>query len=121
MRLVIDFISLSGAAQSSGGPVQPTVILNSQVGGGASNLFYFSPPQSTTVTSQFYMSEKTVIYADSLSVGPAFAGYTPTFLVFNVVISGHLVSLSAVPSVPVGTPVSRPAPMPGVVAPPLKR
>jgi hypothetical protein len=119
MRLVIDFMSLSGAAQSSSGPIQPIVILSAQVGGGASNLFYFQPSQSTTVSGQFYMSEKAVIYADSLSVSPAFSGYTPNFLAFNVVISGHLVSLSAQPSEPIATPVSQPAPMPGIVAPPL--
>ena len=121
MRLVIDYMSLSGAAQSSSGPVQPIVILNTQVAGGTSNLFYFEPSPSATVSGQYYMSEKTVIYADSLNVSPAFSGYTPTFLAFNVVISGHLVSLAPQPSEPVAVPVSRPAPMPGVVAPPLKK
>ncbi len=117
MRLVIDYISLSGAAQSNSGPIQPVVILNAQLDGGASNAFYFEPPQSATVSGQYYLSEKTVIYADSLTVGPAFSGYTPSFLVFNVVISGHLIPLPSDPPPVVGPLVNRPVSMPGIVAP----
>jgi hypothetical protein len=92
-RLVIDYISLSGAATTIMGPnLQPIVILSSSVAGGPSSLYYYAPVQSTTDPGQFYHSEKTAIYADSLAVGPAFAGYEPNFLSFNVVISGHLIS-----------------------------
>jgi hypothetical protein len=117
MRLVIDYISMSGAAQSNSGPIQPVVILNAQVGDGASNAFYFEPPPSATVSGQYYLSEKTVIYADSLNISPAFSGYTPSFLVFNVVISGHLIPLPSDPPPVVGPLINRSVPMPGIVAP----
>ena len=92
-RLVIDYVSLSGAAGTTGAYIQPIVILNSSVAGGPASSFYIAPQQSTVAPGQFYKSEQTTIYADTLSVGPAFAGYTPSFLVFNVVISGHLISV----------------------------
>jgi len=90
-RLVVDFVSLSGAAETSGSYVQPIMVLSSTVGGNNSN-YYFAPTQSTTVPGQYYSNTQTIIYADSLSVSPAFAGYTPSFMAFNVVISGHLIS-----------------------------
>lgn len=91
-RLVIDYISMSGAAQSPDGPIQPIIILQAQNAGSASNLFYFAPQQSSTVPGQFYDAKQTTIYADMLSVGPGFSGFSPSFLGFNVVISGHLVT-----------------------------
>jgi hypothetical protein len=95
-RLVIDYISLSGAAQSVVNnqvePIQPIVILNATVAGGTQNLFYFAPQQNNQLSTQFYMAQPTTIYADTLLVGPAFAGFAPTFDTFNVVISGHLVA-----------------------------
>ena len=91
-RLVIDYVSMSGAAQTAGSYVQPIVILSSSVAGGSSNLYYIAPEQSGTVPGQYYHTEKATIYADSLSVSPAFAGFTPSFMSFNVVISGHLIS-----------------------------
>jgi hypothetical protein len=121
MRLVIDYVSLSGAAQSSGGPVQPIVILDTQVSGGSDNLFYFGPSQSGTVSGQYYMSQPAVIYADTLNVSPAFAGFTPSFLSFNVVISGHLIPLTAGPVAnPLGGRSGEPIVLPGIVAPPLE-
>lgn len=92
-RLQIDYVSISGAAQSTSGPIQPIVILNTTLGTGPSNLFYFAPPQDSQggqLSSQFYMSQQTTIYADTLLVGPAFAGFSPSFDIMNVVISGHL-------------------------------
>ncbi|HEY2859228.1 MAG TPA: hypothetical protein VGJ21_12480 [Terracidiphilus sp.] len=120
MRLVIDYVSLAGSAQASSGPVQPIVLLNTAVADNQSGTFYFAPNPSTLATTQFYSSEKTVIYADTLFVGPAFAGYTPSFMSFNVVISGHLIPLmseSAGPSP--GGNIGRPVVPPGIVAPPL--
>lgn len=93
MRLVVDYVSISGDAESSQGAVQPIVILNAALTGGSANLFFIAPTQSNLVSTQFYHNEQTVIYADTLSVGPAFAGYTPSFMSFNVVISGHLVKI----------------------------
>ena len=91
-RLVIDFISFAGAAQTAGLYVQPIILLNSSVAGGPASVYYFGPTQSSTTAGQYYANNGVTIYSDSLSVGPAFAGYTPTFLSFNVVISGHLIT-----------------------------
>lgn len=92
-RLVIDYISMSGAAGTAGAYVQPIIILSSTVSGNPSALYYFGPPPSATVPGQYYHTEAVKIYSDTLSVAPAFAGYTPTVMSFSVVISGHLVSI----------------------------
>jgi hypothetical protein len=94
-RLVIDFISMSGAAQTSGAYVQPIIILSATLQGGSQNLFYFAPLQDPNVPGQYYSSQQTTIYADTLSASPAFAGFTPTFMSFSVVISGHLIAAPA--------------------------
>jgi hypothetical protein len=91
-RLVIDYVSLSGAAQTSGAYVQPIIILNSAVAGSSSALYYLGPNPSTTTPGQYYLAQPMTVYADSLQVSPAFAGYTPSFMAFNVVISGHLIT-----------------------------
>ena len=91
-RLVVDYVSMSGAAQTTGAYVQPIVILSSTLSGGSQNLYYFSPDQSSVAPGQYYRAQQTTIYADTLNVSPAFAGYTPSFMTFNVVISGHLIS-----------------------------
>lgn len=92
-RLVVDFISMSGAAQTTSGPyLQPIVILNVGVAGNPSVLNYFAPTQSASDPGQYYYTTSTTIYADSLSVGPGFAGYSPSFLAFSVVITGHLIT-----------------------------
>jgi hypothetical protein len=92
-RLVIDYVSMSGAAQTAGTDVQPIIILSSSVAGNPNALYYMAPTQSGTVPGQYYQSWPVTIFADSLSVSPAFAGFTPTFMAFNVVISGHLISV----------------------------
>ena len=91
-RLVIDYISLNGAAQTSGSYVQPIVLVSSSVAGNPAVSYYFGPNPSTTTPGQYYASYQTTIYADSLSVSPAFAGFTPSFDTFNVNISGHLIT-----------------------------
>jgi hypothetical protein len=91
-RLVVDYISMSGAAQTAGAYIQPIIILSSSVAGSSNCLYYIGPQQSGTAPGQYYHTEKAAIFADSLSVSPAFAGFTPTFLAFNVVISGHLIT-----------------------------
>lgn len=91
-RLIVDYVSMSGAAFSSSGAIQPIVILNTTLGTGPGNLFYFAPPANAQLPTQFYMVQPTVIYADTLFVGPAFAGFSPSFDTFSVVISGHLVA-----------------------------
>lgn len=92
-RLVIDYVALAGAAQTTGAYVQPIVILESSVGGGPAAQYYMSPQQSTVAAGQYYQAQPVTIYADSLSVAPAYAGFFPSFMDFNVVISGHLVSV----------------------------
>jgi hypothetical protein len=94
MRLVVDYVATAGAAQSSGGPIQPSIIFESSLnnGGGSAN-FYLTPVQSPLVTTQFNHSEKTTIYADNLNVAFGYSGYTPAFAVFNVAISGHLIAI----------------------------
>ena len=93
MRLVIEFVSINGAAQSNSGPVQPVVLLASAVAGNPGATYYVGPTPSSVLPTQYYHSEPVAIYADSLQVGPAYAGYTPSFMSFNVVISGHLVAI----------------------------
>jgi len=92
-RLVVDYITMSGATQTTGADVQPIIIFSSSVAGSSNCLYYVAPEQSGTVPGQYYHTEKAAIYADQLSVSPAFAGFTPSFMAFNVVISGHLISL----------------------------
>lgn len=91
-RLVVDFVSLDGATQSSGAYTQPIILLNSSVAGNPSATYYISAAQSTIAAGQFYQMQPVTIYADSLSVGPAFAGFSPSFMSFNVIISGHLIA-----------------------------
>jgi hypothetical protein len=92
-RLVIQDVSLSGAAQTTGAYVQPVVILSSTLGTGAANERFFAPNPSATAPSQYYGDYSTTLYADTLSVSPAFAGFTPSFMSFNVVITGYQVEL----------------------------
>lgn len=96
-RLVVQNVNLSGAATTSGAYVVPIVILSSTIGSGTANLSYFSPNPYVTDPSQFYEDKQTTVYADTLQVAPAFAGFTPTFMEFNVVITGYLVDLPAAP------------------------
>jgi hypothetical protein len=91
-RLVVDYVSMSGAAQTLGTDVQPIIILAATLHGGTENLFYFAPPQDHDVPGQYYDHEQTAIYADTLYASPAFAGFTPSFMSFNLVISGHLIA-----------------------------
>jgi hypothetical protein len=99
-RLVVQNVSLSGAAQTAGAYIQPIVILGATLSGGPLNYHYFAPNPSVTDPGQYYMSTPTTIYADTLEVGPAFAGFTPTFQSFNVVITGYLVDLPSAPHLP---------------------
>lgn len=90
-RLIVQSINLAGAATVTSGFVQPIVIAASALGSGSYNYSYFGPNPSVVDPTQFYAAYQTTIYADKLSIGPAFAGYTPSFMAFNVVINGYLV------------------------------
>ena len=96
-RLVIDFVQINGVVQSTDGPVQPSVILQSSLNGGNSANFYLQPgpsPVNIPGENQLFLAQPVKIYADSLSVSGAFAGYSPSFYSLGVRISGHLVPLS---------------------------
>jgi hypothetical protein len=92
-RLVVQDVSLSGAAQTGGAYVQPIIILSATLGSGPANLHYYAPIQDPNVPGQFYADFQTTVYADTLNASPAFAGFTPTFMSFNLVITGYLVDL----------------------------
>jgi len=96
-RLAIQNVSLSGAAQTTGAYVVPIIILAATLGSDGQNLYYYAPTPYVTDPSQFYLSQPTTVYADTLYASPAFAGYTPSFMAFNVVITGYLVDLPPAP------------------------
>ena len=60
-RLVIQDVSLSGAAQTTGAYVQPIAILSSTLSSEAANLRYFAPNPSATVPGQYYGDYPTAI------------------------------------------------------------
>ena len=90
-RLVVEFVTVSGGACCS--TAQPLILLNSSIGSASPTSYYLQPVQSTTVQWQYYLSELVKIYADQLSVGFGWSGYTPNQLSANVAISGHLVDI----------------------------
>jgi len=92
-RLVIQNVSLSGATQTEGPYVQPIIILSTTLGSGTANLRYFAPLEDPKVPGQYYQDFETTVYADTLTASPAFSGYTPSFMSFNLVITGYLVDL----------------------------
>src|ERR1700757_1357294 len=69
-RLVIQNISLSGAAISTAGYVQPIVIAATALGSGGFNYNYFGPNPSVVDPTQYYGVYPTTIYADALQIGP---------------------------------------------------
>jgi len=93
-RLVVDFITISGIADSLTGPIQPTIILQSSLNGGGSASYYLDPapsPVNIPGANQLYLAQPLTVYADNLTVSPAYAGFPPYTFIFNVAISGHLV------------------------------
>ena len=92
-RLVIEYVSISGAAQSNNGPVQPIALLSTSLAGNPSASFYLAPTPAAALPTQFYHAQPTTIYADSLQIGPGYAGYTPSYMILNVVVSGHLIAI----------------------------
>ncbi len=95
-RLVVDFITVSGIADSLSGPIQPTIILQSSLNGGGSASYYLDPapsPVNIPGANQLYLAKGLTVYADSLTVSPAYAGFAPFTFTFNVSLSGHLVPM----------------------------
>ncbi len=92
-RLVIDFVAINGTTASAGGQIQPVFLIQSSVAGSPTTSFYLEPPLNSTQGQQFYTAQPLTIYADSLSVSDAYSGFAPSFMAFNVNISGHLISM----------------------------
>ena len=93
-RLVVEFVTISGVANSLGGPIQPTIILQSSLNGGASADYYLDPapsPVNIPGANQLYLGQPVKVYADTLDVAPAYSGFAPFTYIFHVAISGHLV------------------------------
>jgi hypothetical protein len=95
-RLVVDFVSISGIADSLSGAIQPSIILASTLNGGGSANYYLQPgptPVNIPGANQLYFAQPVKVYADTLTVEPAYAGFAPFTYTFNVSISGHLVPI----------------------------
>jgi hypothetical protein len=91
-RLIVDHIAVTGAAASNSGPIQPVLVLYAtQPGTGQVDYLYQLQP-SALVSTQFSLAQQATIYADSFAVGEGFSGYTPSFLVMGITVSGHLIT-----------------------------
>jgi len=93
-RLVVEFVSISGIADSLSGAIQPSIILQSSLSGGGSASYYLQPgptPVNIPGANQLYFAQPVKVYADNLTVSPAYAGFSPYTYTFNVAISGHLI------------------------------
>jgi hypothetical protein len=93
-RLVVEYVSISGIANSLSGAIQPSIILESSLTGGLNANYYLQPgpsPVNIPGANQLYLAQPVKVYADSLTVAPAYAGFAPFTYTFNVALSGHLV------------------------------
>jgi len=93
-RLVIDFVAVNGDVSSLDGPIQPSVILESSLNGGNSANYYLEPapsPVNIAVENQLQLAKDVKIYADTLAISTAVAGYSPNYFSLHISISGHLV------------------------------
>ena len=93
-RLVVEFVAISGIANSLSGAIQPSIILQSSLNGGGSASYYLQPgptPVNIPGANQLYLAQPVTVYADTLNVSPAYAGFAPFTFTFNVAISGHLI------------------------------
>jgi hypothetical protein len=64
-------------------------------GGGSAN-YYLTQTQSPLTTSQFDSQQQVTIAADTLAIALGYSGFSPTtpgYAIFNVAISGHLISI----------------------------
>ncbi|HWC99113.1 MAG TPA: hypothetical protein VG456_20275 [Candidatus Sulfopaludibacter sp.] len=91
-RLVVDFVEAHGTSASSGGPIQPVVLLTNSINSGPA-LSYYLPMSGEISAQQFTTNQKVAIYADSLSVNMAYSGFGPSFFIFTVNVSGHLIDM----------------------------
>jgi len=94
-RLVVDEVNIAGDAASSTGPIQPIILAYvNQTANGQSN-FYYSVAPSALVSGQYYSDFPVKLYADSLSFGLGFSGYSPSYLGMIINVSGHLIATTA--------------------------
>jgi hypothetical protein len=91
-RLVIDYVSVNGDAASDNGVIQPYIILSSTVASQTGAGFNFPLIQSPLTKTQFSSASPVTIYSDSLAVAFGYAGFSPSYANFNVIISGHLIT-----------------------------
>jgi hypothetical protein len=95
-RLVVEYVTISGIANSLNGPIQPSLILQSSLNGGGSASYYLQPgptPVNIPGANQLSFSQQVKVYADTLTVSPAYAGFAPFTYTFTMSISGHLVPI----------------------------
>jgi hypothetical protein len=90
-RLVVDFLTAGGTVSAQGG-TQPLIYVDSNAAGGDTVRYVFEPQQSKTCELCYSLAQEVHIYADSLSVRADASGFFPTFLGFEVSLSGHLIS-----------------------------
>jgi hypothetical protein len=94
-RLVVDFVEIHGLATSLSGPVQPDVLFYTTLNGAPSVNYYLEPGPSPVNTNEGQVSlmKDVKLYADTLTIGTGFAGYSPNEFIMVVSISGHLVPM----------------------------
>jgi hypothetical protein len=93
-RLVIDFVAIHGYAPTAGPYIEPSIVFESTIAGASDTSYYLEPAPSTVDATQFHYSGPVTIYADTLIITRAYAGYAPTDFSFSVAISGHLITIS---------------------------
>jgi hypothetical protein len=92
-RLVVDFVEAHGTAFSTGGPIQPTVVLSSNLTGSPSINYYLPLQVETNGINQFTETQKVAVYSDYLAVNMGYSGYAPSSFVFVVNVSGHFIDM----------------------------
>jgi len=77
--------------------VQPIVLTYPATAAHGQSNYYFSTNPATLlagVEDQFYADFPVHQYAETFSVGLGYAGYTPSYIDFNVSVSGHLIAIT---------------------------
>ena len=90
-RFVVEFVAINCAAASLSGAIQPKAIFSTSLAGSASANFYLPALTVPTSADQFANTQQVKLYADQLSIGLAYSGYAPSFLVMHVAVSGYLI------------------------------
>jgi hypothetical protein len=97
-RLVVEEVNIGGTAGGGTGPTQPIVLAYPYTAANGQVPYYFATNPSTIVSgieNQYYADFPVHQYAESYGVGLGFAGYPPSFMSFNVTVSGHLIAITA--------------------------